>query len=242
MNNLIEIKNIGNKKNKKYNLNYMSVSDFKEYSKKEKVKIIGTTRLKEIREDKIKDANVYLSTSDKKYFKLTKFKFGLKNGYINVGDEKNKFILYRKSNLGFLIILLILLMIGCLLVFGNNNGKIELEDFNPINLYESSESDSNTRHYDFQTLGSYEISEENTYIKVWNPETNTRIFQYEIYIDGELFAETKGISPGNMREIDCASLLQDKGEHELILDLTVLNEETGEVVGQAQRNAVLTVK
>lgn len=122
----------------------------------------------------------------------------------------------------------------------NSNGKLELDDFIPIDLENNVETE--LKYYDFQPQGEYNISSTNSKIKVWNPETNTRIFQYDIYIDNELFHQTKGIMPGNMIEIDCSSLLDKIGEHTLILELSVVDEETGVIVGKAQRNAILNIQ
>ncbi len=158
-------------------------------------------------------------------------------GYIGIPVAKRPII----------FIVLMLLVAMCILVGlmvfrnGREASKIDMEDLNPIDLTNDTET-TNIPSYDFQTQGSYSISDSNTKIKVWNPESNMRVFQYAVYIDDELVSETKGISPGNMVEVDCKSVLSEKGDHDLALDLTVLNEETGDVVGRAQRNAVLTVK
>ena len=67
------------------------------------------------------------------------------------------------------------------------------------------------------------------------------MFKYKVIVDNELLVETQGITPGNMVEVDCSSLLDKKGKHDLVLDLSVLDENSGKLVGQAQRNAVLTI-
>lgn len=240
MSKYIEISSLGSLSCRGYGFSYMSKKEFKEYSKEQVCKVVGSTRLKKVDWEDTHSYGVYLSFG-KHLFKMDESSSGLHKGYIHIGN--NEFIAYKRSVVPLIIILILVILMGCLVLKGyHKNGSIELEDLNPINLVNDTEAVSDIPHYDFQTQGSYEISDSNTRIKVWNPETNTRVFQYSVYVDDELIGQTKGISPGNMMEVECESLLGSKGEHELVLDLTVLNEETGEVVGKAQRNAVLTVK
>lgn len=245
MSSLLKIISSGEKKQKKYGFQYLSKKEFKKLKKEnENVKVIGSTKLKEVSQEDMNEVDTYLfhNGNEVEYFQITKPKKGWKRGYICVGDDK--YISYNRFGLGVLIPFfggLCGILLVCYILGSNHDGVIELEDFVPIDL-SGDVSQVEIKTYDFQTQGSYQISSENTRIKVWNPETNTRIFQYDVYIDGELVGQTKGISPGNMMEVECNSFLDKKGDHGLVLDLSVLDEETGEVVGQAQRNAVLTVE
>lgn len=245
MSNFLDIQDSGKTKVHDYGFAYMSPKEFRGYAAgNEHVRVIGTTRLKKISENKMNDVDTYLRGGHSKpiFFRMTKPRKGLCRGYISVGDDK--FVAYHWFSFISLVpwILFLFAVLALCFVLGNDsNGKIELADFVPIDLSNDT-STAEIKYYDFQTQGSYEVSEENPKFKVWNPETNSRVFQYSIYIDGELFTQTKGITPGNMIELDCHSLLDKKGDHDLVLDLSVLDENTGEVVGQAQRNAVLTVR
>lgn len=244
MSSVLTIRSEGSKKQKKHGFSYLSKKEFKELQKKEKdIKVVGTTKLKTIKAENRNEIDTYLTYSSKEkdetfYFKATKPKKCFKRGYICVGDKK--YVSYSIFGLPALLIVLLLVLFLCFFLGNDGDGKIELDDFKPIDLSQD-EPAVQTKTYDFQTQGSYSVSADKTKIKVWNPETNTRIFKYNVYVDGELLAETQGITPGNMVEIDCSSLLDKKGEHDLVLDLSVLNEETEELVGQAQRNAILTI-
>ena len=243
MSNVLAIRNMGSKKQKKHNFYYLSRKAFKELKKENsELKVVGSTKLKVIASDKRNEIDAYLMLSSRGcapvYFKLTKSRLCFTKGYICV--DNNRFVAY--SWLSFFVIPIIFLTILLLcFIFGNNgNGKIELDDFKPIDLSEDTPA-VQPKTYDFQTQGSYTISSDKPKIKVWNPESNTRVFKYKVIVDNELLVETQGITPGNMVEVDCSSLLDKKGKHDLVLDLSVLDENSGKLVGQAQRNAVLTI-
>lgn len=239
---------LGKKEPRKYQFKYMTPKGFKSYEENhENVKIIGSTFLKTVLEpdDDMNDDAVYLQSKSEKnnesvYFAVTKPTRKFCKGYIHVGG--NQFIAYKRRLWPILLLLLLALGLGvCLfLLKPNDSGKRpDMENSQAIDLSDDTKAVSKT--YDFQTQGVYTISEDNPKIKVWNPETNTRVFSYSIYIDDNLIEETKGIAPGNMTEVDCSSVLSQKGEHDLTLSLSVLDENNGTVVGRADRKAVLTV-
>lgn len=199
MSSVLSIKSVGEKVQKKYNFSYLSKKEFKELQKEnEDIKVVGTTKLRTVSPEKMNEVDTYLSYVDEKegqvYFKVTEPKKCWKRGYISVGD--NKYLSYSRFGLPFLFILLGILLVLLLLCFifgNNNNGKLELDDFKPIDLSQDV-SDAEIKTYDFQMFGSYVVSEENPRIKVWNPETNIRTFKYDVYVDEELISTTKGIS------------------------------------------------
>lgn len=248
MSNILSNDYVGSKQHKNYYFKYLTSKEFREYKKdNDGTKVIGTIKLKEVNDQKLAETETYMVTKTKDeyknvYFKINKPTIGISRKYISVGN--GKFISYGGLSIKRFMLMIILVLAICLIATYDRTkcgGAVELEDFLPIDLG-SDASDGDIRYYDFQTQGSYTVSEESPYIKVWNPETNSRVFQYDIYVDGELFYQTKGISPGGMFEVDCSSLLGASGEYDLVLNLAVLDESTNEVVGQAERDAVLTVE
>lgn len=245
MRNLVAIKSLGKHYDSKYKFYYMSCREFAEYKKNKDVSIIGYTNLKCVSDKKRNTIDTYLvtKTENPDYFRIRSSRNGaVIRQYIHVGD--NQFV--ASTNAYIVPLILICMIAGVGICVGSHflpkdTHKPDLDDSAPIDL-SNKKSAADIKYYDFQTQGEYTVSKDSPMIKVWNPETNTRVFEYGIYVDDELLYQTKGITPGNMIEVDCSSLLGETGTHQLLLSLSVLDENTGEVVGEADRQAVLTVE
>lgn len=190
------------------------------------------------------------------YFEVSKKLYGYTVGYIYVGTDektgKEQFVTYKKHMLlpllfmSVFLLMLIILLRGCishtLMPIDETPTETELsyEDYVPMNTDDDTEED--VKYYDVWMPGDYVISEDCPDVPVYNSDTNTRAFQWDVYVDGNLIGQTKAIVPGAMSNVDLSSLLSEKGEHDISFQLTVLNMDTGVVVGSMIRDGVLTIE
>lgn len=99
----------------------------KEFNQKENNVIVGKTKLKKCKSSSDNDELDLLCFNDKEYEVKDRI-FGLKKGYVYVGD--NNYITLKRIPFLLLLLLLLLLLIGLFLLFNNKEVKPSI---NPIN-------------------------------------------------------------------------------------------------------------
>ena len=194
--------------------------------------VIGYVRLHKIKNNKACDKLVIRqSDKDDLFLKLhlsdniSKI-YGIVKGYAYVGDGRWVAILSFP-----VILLLLLLLIIFMTAFKACNGNVPIDDVSKPLEFEQNmpiadmEPEAIVEMIDIPGFTDLQISDSNPSIKLKNPENNTVHFIYRLSENGNVIHETKAIQPGNMAQVNLASLLS-KGEHNVLFEIMTYDVDT----------------